>query len=70
MSDDTPSGPRPRPPTIAGPELRGKWFRRGSSAREDEDTDVVHLPRLNTVEKHAVATWYQRLWFWLRKKFR
>ncbi len=67
--DDQTRRRRPKPSTFAGPNLQGKWFRKGGAGILDsEDTDVVNRrSRLNTDENLAVAPWYRRAWLWIRK---
>ncbi len=67
MSDEETRRRKPKPSTLAGPLLKGKWFRAEGKVPV---FDHVDLTRFTTVEEAAVSPWYQKVWAWLRKKAR
>ncbi len=54
-----------RKPSLAGPNLRGKWFR---PTKEMPQPDPADQTRLTTVEHVSIAPWWKRVWYWLGNK--
>ncbi len=62
MSDDE---TRRRKPSLAGPNLKGKWFK--PEKDEPPHFDQVDPTRLTTLEHVSIAPWWKRAWYWIRR---